>query len=155
MHDVDAMAQVDEFLQVGRDQENGGSLPAELLYLPTEIEACADIDSRGRFAKDENLARAAQGAAEHELLLVAAGKFLRRLVRVRRPDIEHRDHRSHEARQIAHLQKAPGCRNRDLEGTALDRLFETLDGVVGEIGALRGRPSLRCRPSECPYRWPG
>src|SRR5215472_3791338 len=31
----------------------------------------------------------------------------------------------------------PAPRNRDLEGTALDRLFETLDGVVGEIGALR------------------
>src|SRR5262249_29337870 len=94
MHDVDAMAQVDEFLQVGRDQENGGSLPAELLYLPIEIEARTDIDSRGRFAKDENLARAAQGAAQHELLLVAAGKFLRR---------------SSIARSSTNYQKAPGC----------------------------------------------
>jgi hypothetical protein len=90
MHDINAMREMDEFLQVRRDQQNGRAFPAEQGELFVEVHSGADVDARGRFAEYVNLARPAERTRENQLLLVTAGEFLGELRLQPRPDIEHR-----------------------------------------------------------------
>ena len=63
MHDIDAMREMDEFLQVRRDQQNGSPFPTECRELLVEVHSRADVDACGRFAEYVNLARPAVSGA--------------------------------------------------------------------------------------------
>src|ERR1700704_5459855 len=90
MHDINAMREMDEFLQVRRDQENRRAFPTEQGELFVEVHSRPDVNAGGRFAEYVNLARSAERSRENELLLVTAGEFLGELRRQPRPDIERR-----------------------------------------------------------------
>ena len=77
MHDVNAVREMDEFLQVGRDQQNRRALLTEQSELLVEVHSRADVDACCRFAEYVDLSGLAERPRENELLLIAAREFLR------------------------------------------------------------------------------
>src|ERR1700723_2200801 len=72
--DQHPMAQPDEFLVVGRDDDYGGAVGGGLVDELVDVRLGADVHALGRLVEDEHLGFHPQPAGQHHLLLVAAGQ---------------------------------------------------------------------------------
>ena len=66
------VADPEQFLELGGDDENGRAVASERLDLGIDFRFGADVDAARRFIQNEHLRGAQKPLAEDHLLLVAA-----------------------------------------------------------------------------------
>lgn len=91
--DDDAVGALDEFFDVGGDEQDGEALPGEFVDEALDLGLGADVDAAGGFVEQQHLGLQAEPAGEEYLLLVAAGEFADLLLGARRldPQPSHED----------------------------------------------------------------
>ena len=87
-HDQHAVAHAEHFGQFAGDHQDGDALRGEFAHQPMDLRLGADVDAARRLVEDQQLRLVGEPFAEHDLLLVAAGKPARDLLERTRPDVE-------------------------------------------------------------------
>lgn len=89
--DDDAVGVGDEFVELGRDDEQRFALGAQVLDQADDLRMGADIDATRRLVENEKVRFRGQSAGEDHLLLVAAGQKPDGLFAVGGADVERLD----------------------------------------------------------------
>lgn len=84
--DDDAVGALDEFLDVGGDEQDGEALAGEVVDEALDLGLGADVDAAGGFVEQQDLGLQAEPAGQQDLLLVAAGELADLLFGARRLD---------------------------------------------------------------------
>ena len=90
VEDQRAVADLRDLLEVGRDDDDRGAGGQRHVEQAVDLRLRADVDAGGRILEDVDLAGEMQPAADHDLLLVAAGEQLDRHARIVRPQADLR-----------------------------------------------------------------
>ena len=88
VHHGDAIADGDDLLELGADDEDGGTGIALLDDPLVDVLDRADVETARRLRRDDQLDRPRELARDDDLLLVAARQRARQRVDRRRPDVE-------------------------------------------------------------------
>ena len=83
-HHQDAVAHREQLLDLGGDEEHGAAIAGEPVDDRIDLDFASDVDAARRLVHEEDRRLRHQPLGEHDLLLVAAGKALRRLRRSKR-----------------------------------------------------------------------
>lgn len=73
--DDDAVGALDEFLDVGGDEQDGEAFAGEVVDEALDLGLGADVDAPGGLVEQQDLGLQAEPAGQQDLLLVAAGEF--------------------------------------------------------------------------------
>ena len=139
VHDRDPVGEVDELVEVGRDDEDGDAAIGELADALADRGDRPDVEAVGRLAEDDDARIERELASEDRLLDVAAAELADRRPLGRGPDVELLDERSRGRVDAGPVHGAPPP-----EGRLADALEEQVQpDRVGRHDALRraGRPS--------------
>ena len=75
MHHQGAVGQADDFFHLAGREQDGNALAGQLIHQFIDFFLRADIDAAGRLIEQQQLRLEAEPFAEHDLLLIAAGKI--------------------------------------------------------------------------------
>ena len=75
VHHERAVGQADDFFHLAGREQDGDALAGQLVHEFIDFFLRADIDAARRLVEQQQLRREAEPLAEHDLLLVAAGKI--------------------------------------------------------------------------------
>ncbi len=123
--DQDAVTHADQLGQFGRDQDDREALAREIGDQAVDLGLGLDVDALGRLVQDQNPGCRRQPLGEHDLLLVAAGEGLDRLVVAAEAEPEPLE------RRLDQCELAPG-----VDQPGHDRLVDRRQGRVGEDGEI-------------------
>lgn len=73
--DDDAVGALDEFLDVGGDEQDGEALAGKVVDEALDLGLGTDVDAAGGFVEQQDLGLKAEPAGQQDLLLVASGEF--------------------------------------------------------------------------------
>src|SRR6478735_6379315 len=87
-HDDEAVAEPEDLLELGGDEDHRHPLGSQLGDLGLGLRLGADVDAPGGLVEDQDVGLGDQPASEQHLLLVAAREVAHQGSRIRRPDVE-------------------------------------------------------------------
>ena len=133
------MAHADQLGQLGRDQDDREALAREIGDQRVDLGLGLHVDALGRLVQDQHAGRRRQPLGEHDLLLVAAGERLDRLVVAAEAEPEPLERRLHQ-RELAPGVDQPGHgrlvdRRQGRVGEDREIHHQALpDAILGEVG---------------------